>query len=460
MAEPQRARRDSVRKPLPPPANAAVEPDYLASLAALPLGRETEPRRWLFWGASTLVVLGGLAAVAMSWLPTASPAPSRFQTSPVVTGDLTVRVTATGTLEPTRIVEVSTELSGLIRTVLVDNNDHVEAGQTLAELDTSTIEDEHARAGANVDVAKAKLKEAELEEKVLVEELARKRRLAGAGHTAQRDLTIATADAARVGARIEALRAELLVAEAEHRISTARLGKARIVAPIDGVVLRRNIEPGQTVAASLSAPVLFRLAPGLDDMQVRVDVDEADAMKVKPGQAATFEVHALKEEYFPASVKMIYIGPEIVEGVVTYKAILTFDNAKLNLKPGMSANADIEVDHVSDVRLVPNAALRFVPPAALSERSADDGLLVRQMAAAWTDPGAGASSVAPAPLPTVGLRPEDIEPKRKIVHVVRDGAAVPVSVLVGATDGTLTEIRSGDLRPGDQVAVELLPAGG
>ncbi|MFN3869855.1 MAG: efflux RND transporter periplasmic adaptor subunit, partial [Hyphomicrobiaceae bacterium] len=401
--------------------------------------------------AVIVLALVAVMAVQLMWSP--AHMPSRYVTAPVTIGDLTVRVTATGTLEPIRIVEVSTELSGTIKAVHVDNNDRVVAGQLLAELESSTVVEEHNRARAGVEVVKAKLREAEFERELLVADETRKGTLARRGITSERDMQVARADARRVGARIEALKAELQVAEADHRIAATRLSKIRIVSPIDGIILWRNIEPGQTVAASLSAPVLFRLAQDLDNMQVRVDVDEADAMRVRADQPATFQVHALRQETLNAKVKKVYLGPEIVNGVVSYKAILSFDNSAMQLKPGMTANADIEVETTQAARLVPNAAFRFVPPAA--ERvSAPSAMTLPTSAVAAGFVGVDAANPQ-ATQATASLLPDE-----RRLFVERKGEAVAVNVRIGATDGTLTEIRDGSLREGDRVIVDLAGDGG
>lgn len=418
-------------------------------------GRHRDPVRL------TLALLAAAALVILSSQILRSPAdaPSRYVTAPVTIGDLTVRVTATGTLEPTRIVEVSTELSGTIKAVHVDNNDRVVAGQLLAELDQSTIAEEHLRARAGVEVVKAKIREAEFERQVLVADASRKGALAKRGVTSDRDMQMARSEAQRVAARIEALKAELEVAQADHRIAAARLAKARIVSPIDGIILWRNVEPGQTVAASLSAPVLFRLAQDLDNMQVRVDVDEADAMRVRADQPATFQVHALRQQTLNATVKKVYLGPEIVDGVVSYKAILAFDNSELQLKPGMTANADIEVETTESARLVPNAAFRFVPPAS---EEAGPSLVAGLPSVAALAPSTTAAGLAGAEVassrPTLDMA--SLQPDQRRLFVERDGAAVAIVVAIGATDGTSTEIRDGPLHEGDRVIVDLASDGG
>lgn len=410
---------------------------------------------------SMLVTAILAVCAAVPWLYTSSPpsavpaavrTSSKFVTAQVTRGDLSIRVSATGTVEPVRLVEVSTELSGSITAVHVDNNDLVKAGQLLAELDSDTLEKERARAEAQVAAVTARIKEARAEGTAAEKNLARKSMLARKRLTSERDLDTASASAQQSEASVEALRAELAGAEANLSIAEAMLKKARIVSPIDGIVLRRNIEPGQTVAASLQAPVLFRLAQDLDRMQIRVDVDEADALSVREGQTAMFSVQALREQQFEARVEKLFAGPEIVQGVVTYKAILSFDNASLNLKPGMTATAEIVVETVRGDLVVPNAALRFSPPDESSADSAGTGaaLLGRLIGSAQDPSDRGTERREPEASGNGRL---------KRVFVEKDGGLVPILVEVGVSDGTVTQILSGELTEGQPVVVDIATAG-
>jgi len=395
----------------------------------------------------TVVTLTAIAGVVLVLVPVrvsgvvATTTPSPFVTAPVVQGDLAIKVTATGTVEPVRLVEVSTELSGTIAEVLVQTNDRVRVGQVLAVLDTSTTRLEHKRAEAAVRAARARLAEVGALREASSRELSRKTHLARQQLTTARDLDQATLASEQSKSKIEALRAELALAEADLELSAAKLSKARIISPIDGVVLRRSVEPGQTVAAALAAPVLFRLAPSLDQMQLKVDVDEADAMRVATGQTATFQLHALRDQKLEAVVEKLFLGPEIVQGVVTYKGILRFDNRPLGLRPGMTVSADITVDAIRDGLLVPNAALRFVPP---------DGVTV----IAHQDTGSRSAALIMAGSANGGAAAPRPSAARKL-HVERDGHLVAIVVEAGVTDGTLTHVRSPALKAGDAVVVDL-----
>lgn len=368
--------------------------------------------------------------------------------TPVATGDLLVRVAATGTVEPSRLVEVSTELSGTIKAVHVDTNDVVKAGELLAELESDTLSNELARAQAVVSAARSKIDEAAAEAVAARRQYDRQLTLAEKRLASERSVDVARADSAKLAASVAALRSELRIAEANFEIARSAMKKARIVAPIDGVVLRRNVEPGQTVAASLQAPVLFRLAQSLDRMQIRVDVDEADALLVQSGQAATFSVQALRERDLSARVDKLFIGPEIVQGVVTYKAILSFDNSGLNLKPGMTASAEIIVSRVKGGLLVPNAALRFSPPEAPAAGQTPTGVGVLDSLIVSAAP---ARAVADSSQRT----PQSEAAGR--VFVLENGRLKPVVVGIGASDGTRTEVVSGPLTAGQRVVVDIAP---
>lgn len=417
------------------PAVPAGDRDESADIAAvLKGGRQKGRLRRFGWAALVLVVAGA----GLWWtLGSGGGGPSvDYVTRPVTQGDLTVTVTATGTVEPTNEVSISSELSGTVRSVLVDYNDTVTAGEVLATLDTDKLV-------ANVELSRATLAarqaevaqaQATVEETTAIHE--RTSTLADKGFTATEARDTAKAAMDRAEAALAAAQANLQVAEANLSIAEADLAKAEITSPINGVVLSRDVEPGQIVAASFSAPELFTLAEDLSQMELQVDIDEADMSEVKTGDTATFTVEAFKGRTFPAEISQLRLSPETVEGVVTYKAILTVDNSDLTLRPGMTATADITVETVKDATLIPNAALRYAPPAQETE-SRGSGLLGLLMP---RRPGNGQATVT-----------TDADGRRQI-WVLRDGAPAPVSVDVGPSDGTHTVV-TGDLSAGEQVIV-------
>jgi HlyD family secretion protein len=400
-------------------------------------------------GAAAAVVATIAIAVAILGKGGGSPADQPYLTQQAFLGDLDVRVSASGTVEPARIIDVSTELSGTVKAVHVDYNDQVKAGQLLAELDSATWLTQLARARSSYVLAEARLREGQVNLAQADSDLERKRRLADRRATSDRELEIAAAAASKAAAAVDMLSAELAIAAADVSLAESNLGKTRIVSPIDGVVLRRSVEPGQAIAASLQSPVLFRIALTLDDMQVKVDVDEADALAVQSGQAASFKGQALRNHAIPATVRKIYLGPEIVQGVVTYKAILGFDNAVLQLKPGMTATADVSVAQRREVLLVPNAAFRFAPPSQAPEAAGQAGLMAQLI---------GVAASAEAPMSTTSASAPEAQgatADMRRLHKLSHGVAVPVQVRIGQTDGTHTEIVAGDLVAGDAVILDL-----
>ena len=361
----------------------------------------------------------------------------RYTTQKVQRGPLTVTVTATGTVEPTNEVEISSELSGMIRKVIVDYNDRVTVGQELAELDTDKLEAQVAHSRAKVTARKAKIVEAEATVVETKRKLERTRSLEAQDFSSEEDLDVAKAAHERAVAALASSRADLLVAEADLKVDETNLEKACICSPIDGVVLNRNVDPGQYVATSFQAPVLFTLAEDLSKMQLEVDIDEADVGQVREGQAASFAVDAYPDRKFPATISELRFASETVEGVVTYKAVLSLDNSEQLLRPGMTATAEITVKQVRDALLAPNAALRFSPPTVNAEK--DKGWLRSLM------PGPPRFRRASAPTQTGADRS---------LWVLKEGTPVALRVRIGASDGLMTEIVEGDIAPGQAVIVD------
>jgi HlyD family secretion protein len=399
---------------------------------------KTKLRRWraVLWGAAAVVA----AALVYGLFGTGgSQNGVRYVTEPVTMGDLTVTVTATGTVQPTNEVEVSSELSGIVRNVMVDYNSAVETGQTLAELDTDKLKATVDSSRAKLQAAKAKVSEAEatvLETKL---ERDRQERLVAKKVGAEQQLETADAAHKRALAALESAKADVAAAAADLALNETNLGKAEIRSPITGIVLSRNVEPGQTVASSLQAPVLFTIAEDLTKMEVQVDVDEADVGNVKEGQKATFTVDAYPDKKFTATIRELRFGSEVVQGVVTYKAVLITDNSELLLRPGMTATAEIVAREVKDAVTVPNAALRFSPPA--ETQNVDQRNFLQKIM-----PG-------PPRLRRPSSAQQPTGPERKI-WVLADGAPKEVSVTVGPSDGKRTQIVSGALKSGQAVIVD------
>lgn len=404
-------------------------------------------KQWLGWAALLL------AAVAMWvwWESRDDGGGLHFRTQPVTRGNLTVTVTATGNLQPINQVDVGSELSGIIKSVAANYNDKVKVGQVLARLDTTKLEAQRQQLRAAVEAARARVLQTQATIAEARSQLARLRHvheLSGGKVPSQQDID--SADAALKRAQADEANASATVSQARASLHAAEtdIAKAAIRAPINGIVLKRAVEPGQTVAASLQAPVLFTLAENLTQMQLHVNVDEADVGKVAAGQQATFAVDAYPDRSYPARITEVRYGSQTVQGVVTYEALLNADNADLSLRPGMTATADITVRTIPKVLLVPNAALRFTPAVAQSQAANGGGTLISKLMPRPPRPGAKKSEEAGAAR------------KGQRVWTLRDGQPVAMPVKAGASDGAMTEITGANLEPGMAVIVDTITATG
>lgn len=417
--------------------NKPTEPKGHADLEAILAAASNSTwfqHRGLKWIA---VAISAILLVVSVWFFTGNSNAVGYITETVARGSLTVIVTATGSVQPTNKVDVSSELSGTVRKVFVDYNSQVQAGQVLAELDTDKLIATLSSYRAKLTAYKAKVAEAEVTSGEKERELARNVALAKTQAVSSRDQDQALAARDRAITSLESARADVKVAEADVEINEANLTKASIRSPISGVVLTRSIDPGSTVASSLSAPILFTIAEDLKKMELRVDVDEADVGKVRLGQSATFGVDAFPDRKFPATIRDVRYASETTQGVVTYKAVLNIDNSELLLRPGMTATAEIKVTEVKDALLIPNASLRYAPPAAST--TASRSLLSRLL------PGPPAFRAA-APR-------EDTGPNRT-VWILRDGEPAQVKIVIGSSDGKHTEVQNGDIQVGQTVIVD------
>jgi HlyD family secretion protein len=397
-------------------------------------GAKPARRRWR-WAILTLLLL--LALAGWVWhAQRGADAATTYVTEPAFRAPLVVTVTATGTVQPTTQVAVSSELSGTLVAVEADYNDRVRVGQVLARLDDTKLRAQVANAEAALAAARAGVTQAEATERETRENYIAQSALDQRGVSTRRDFVGYEALFNRAVAATLIAKADLATAEANLALQQADLAKSVIRSPIDGIVLDRQAEEGQIVASSLNTPTLFTLAEDLRRMELRVDIDEADIGRVAVGNPATFTVDAYDGRSFPATITQIRFAPETTEGVVTYKAVLSVDNAELLLRPGMTATAMITVARIADALQVPNAALRYAPPVQSPSASRGGGLLGlilprRPPDAAGTVPGSGHA-----------------------VWVLRDGAPNRVAIVPGDSDGRSTALRSGDLAEGDPVILE------
>jgi HlyD family secretion protein len=371
----------------------------------------------------------------------------RYVTETVVRAELVVSVSATGNLQPTNKVDVGSELSGTIEAVLVDDNDRVKKGQILARLDTARLRDQVAKSRATLASAEARVLQARASLDQAHSNLERLRevaRLSGGKVPAKAELD--NAEAALARAKADQAVAHASVAESRAVLSSdeTNLAKGAIRSPIDGVVLNRRVEPGQTVAASFQAPILFTLAETLSQMELQVDVDEADVGQVNAGQRASFAVDAYSGRRYPARVQRVGFGSQVKEGVVSYLTVLSVDNEDLSLRPGMTATAEIITAERENALLIPNAALRYTPPAnnvgAKKSKSLVGSLIPHPP-----------SAPPRKPVAAVGEKPG-----AQSIWVLRDGRPVAVQVTTGATNGRHTEILGADIEAGVAVITEAL----
>jgi HlyD family secretion protein len=406
--------------------------------------KRSRKRKWLLLGAVVVI----LTASAFIWLKKDDEDTVQYKTEEARRGDLTVTVTATGTLEPTNQVDVGSELSGIVEAVDVDYNDTVTVGQVLAKLDTSKLDAQVLQSKAALSAAQAKVLDARatvLETKLKYDRCVA---LAKTQMCSPQDVDTDRADYVRAQASEASAKAAVSQAQATLDAIQTDLSKAVIRSPINGIVLKRSIEPGQTVAASLQAPVLFTLAEDLTKMQLQVDVDEADVGQVKAGQEATFTVDAYADRSFPARINQVRYGAQTVQGVVTYETILDVDNSDLSLRPGMTATADIIVKKVKDAILIPNAALRFAPPE-------------KQITTSTRSGGSLFSRLFPRRRHDT-QKPREAQVasnEQKQVWTLRDNKLAALKVRTGATNGILTQVTGGGVEPGTPLVIDMTGSG-
>ncbi|MBK5265527.1 MAG: efflux RND transporter periplasmic adaptor subunit [Alphaproteobacteria bacterium] len=375
----------------------------------------------------------------------------QYATQDLERGNLSVTVSATGNLKPINQIDVGSEQSGLITNVYVDVNDKVTKGQVLAMLDTSRLVDTVNQNKAGLAAALAGVGEAQATVSQTQSNLARLEqvyKLSAGKVPSKTELDSGRADYSRAVATVRSAQAQVLQARAQLATAQTNLGKARILSPVNGVVLTRDIEPGQTVAASLNAPILFIIAEDLSQMELQVSVDEADVGEVSEGQRATFTVDAFPGQTFPARIERVNVGSNSTTSssssstvastgnVVAYTAVLSVDNSKLALRPGMTATAEIVTREEKNALLVPNAALRFSPDSAGrgQKSSGITSMIIPQRQGRRKRMGQ-----------EVGIG----RGSRQTIYVLgEDGKPSPVEVRVGNSDGSQTVVTGKRLKPG------------
>jgi HlyD family secretion protein len=403
-------------------------------------------KRWVRWAVIALVL------IIVGWLlfGRGGDGGPKYTTQEVTKGELTVKVTATGNLEPRNQVDISSELSGTIRSVAVDVNYEVKAGQVLTKLDTSRLEAQVLQAQSSLASAKASVVQAVAglkEARANLARLQKVRELSGNKLPSQQDMDVSESAVAQGEGQEAAARASVEQAQANLDAVKTDLSKTDIKSPINGVVLVRSVEPGQTVASSLQAPVLFTLAEDLKKMELHVDVDEADIGAVQMGQEATFTVDAFPSRQFRAKITRVDYASNNTQksssssssqssassatstGVVTYETVLEVDNSDLALRPGMTATAEIVTTSIPDAVLVPNAALRFTP----------EGVAVPGQPQNAQSRGALSALMPTMPRRMFGGQQRGGGNMGRI-WVIEDGKPVAAMFRPGPTDGRMTQV--------------------
>ena len=406
-------------------------------------------RRWVWVSALVLLLVAG----GVAWRVLRRPPPLQYQTAAVARGPVVAKVTATGILSALVTVQVGSQVSGRIATLHADYNSTVRKGELIAEIDPALFQANLEQAKANVLQAEGQLKQAQANVLAAQRTYDRDKPLRASNLIAQADLDTAETTLAAAKASVVAAQGNLAQARAQLTQSQVNFTYTKILSPIDGVVISRSVDVGQTVAASLAAPTIFTLAGDLKQMQVDTSVAEADVGKLAPGMEATFVVDAFPDERFKGTIRQIRNAPQTQQNVVTYDAVIDVKNPDLKLRPGMTANTTVVYADRPDVLRIPNAALRFRPPpemlAALGRTSAAPGRVAGRDGAGASGGGAGRGGAS-------GNGPG------RSLWVLRDGRPGPAQVTIGVSDGTFTEIVSGPVQAGDAVltGVDTAPAGG
>ena len=405
---------------------------------------KTSRRKWLLTALAAAAIAAGGAWYGGVFSPAAAP---NYRTADITRGNLMVTVTANGTVNPVRTVSIGSELSGIVRNVLVDVNSIVKKGDVLIELDDANLTAQVNQARASLASARAALAEAEATQ---VEAEAKMRRYeelnktSGGRLPSRTELDVQRATVLKSRAGVMSAKAAIDDAEANLETRLTDLSKASIKSPVDGVVLARTVEPGYAVAASLQAVELLTVATDLRELELEVDVDEADVGQVKDGQKATFTVAAYPNKRFDAEITKVAFGSTTsTDNVITYTTYLAVNNPNLELRPGMTATATIQTASRRDVLLVPNTALRFKPTVKTAQ---SEGFSIKM--------GPPHRMGAAKKSSEVSLNQTQRE---QTVYVVgADGSAQPRRVVTGLTNGRMTELVSGELKAGDKVITDQL----
>jgi len=405
-------------------------------------------RRIIAGLAALAVIAAGLVAWRVLWKRGGGDV--EYQTAPAERGSLSSQVTASGTLSPLVTVQVGSQVSGRILELKADFNDRVEKGQIVARIDPQLFQTEVAKARANLGSARAQVTRAEAELAQANRNHDRTSGLSEQQVVARADVEASLAALQTAQASVLAARAMLSQAKAAVDQAETNLQLTTIVSPISGIVISRNVDVGQTVAASLQAPTLFTIAEDLAKMEVHTSVAESDVGRLTEGMAVEFTVDAYPSDRFKATIKEVRYSPQTVQNVVTYDAVVSVDNSALKLRPGMTADVTFLVEQRDDVVLVPNAALRFRPPDKVLDQ-------IGWKPPEERGPGVGAGGGVRKRGGEKGARGERAG-RRLVWKLAAGGVPVPAPIQIGISDGKMTEVVHG-LAAGEVVIVGVVGGG-
>jgi len=399
-----------------------------------------------------IALVTGAAVGVWRWRAGASKSSLQFDTAKVERGRIVAKVTATGTLSAIVTVQVGTQVSGRIAALHADFNSAVKKGQVIAKVDPLLFQAAVDQAKANLLAAEGNLLKARVQAVDTRRQYARQKELFARKLNAQQDLDTAQANADENDAQVTALEGALAQAKAALRQAEVNLAYTDIISPTNGTVISRNVDVGQTVAASLQAPIIFVIAEDLSKMQVDTSVAESDVGRLRAGMSATFTVDAYPSEVFRGVVRQIRQAPQTVQNVVTYDAVIDVANPELKLMPGMTANATFVYAEKDDVTKIPNAALRFRPvPGMLA---AAGGRAAGGQGRSGAGPAQGQARPAGG-APTAGRTGAE-PPDRRTVWILNGEQAAPQHIRTGISDGTFTEVTEGEVKAGDLVVTDAL----
>lgn len=369
-------------------------------------------KKFLVIGTVVIIIVSAIVAFVLFRNKVNEP---KYRTEKITKGDIITTVTATGTVNAVTTVLVGTQVSGTIQKIYVDFNSPVKKGQIIAQIDPALFDEQVAQARANVLAAKANVEKAEATLVDAKRSQQRNAELFAKNLIARSDADTADTNYETAKASVSAAKAQVAQVDAALKNAQTNLGYTRIVSPVDGTVVSRNVDVGQTVAASFQTPTLFTIAQDLTKMQIDTSVDEADIGKLKVGQEVEFTVDAYADNTFKGKVGQVRIAPITVQNVVTYDVVIMVDNPDIKLKPGMTANVSVIIAEKKDIVKTPNAALRFRPSGMTKTKQPQKG------AAVW---------------------------------ILENGKPKRLPITIGISDGNFTELVSGELKEGQDVIIE------